>query len=110
MINLAIAIFLVTGYCNDSCGKLPSHPAYAIMANGEDTHWGAIACPEWLDLGDKLIIRNQIFTCKDRGEAINGKRLDIWFPTCEEALVWGRVTMPVILLKEESWLASQFGN
>lgn len=44
----------------------------------------------------KMVVWTNVFAkgrrliCKDRGGAIRGNRLDIWFPSCEEALEWGR--------------------
>lgn len=90
MTRLLIMVFVITGYCNASCGKPINHSAYAIMANGERTHEGAIACPFWMPLGSSVFVKGRRLECKDRGGAIRGNRLDIWFPSCEEALEWGR--------------------
>ncbi len=90
MIRLITAFFIVTAYCDSSCDKAPEHPAYGIMANGEETHQGAIACPSWMPLGTRVYLKGVGgVTCKDRGGGMkNG--IDLWFPTCEEAMEWGR--------------------
>lgn len=82
-------LFIVTAYCDDSCGKSPGHPAYAVMANGERTHWGAIACPPEMPFGTRVWLGGEWFTCKDRGGGIEGNRIDVWFPACEGAMEFG---------------------
>ena len=100
MIKLFIILtMIVTGYCNDSCDKAPEDSAYAIMASGEQTYQGAIACPSWMPLGTRLIIEGERFICEDRGGASRGNRADIWLSTCEEATEWGRQKKSVIVLR-----------
>lgn len=90
MLNLFVLTLIISGYCNSSCGKLPTHPAYAITASGTRTHLGAIACPPEWPFGTKVYIPGEAwFVCEDRGSAIKGNRIDIWFPTCDEAIEWG---------------------
>lgn len=102
MIRLIIAVFTITGYCNLSCDKPPTHPAYAVMANGEYTHQGAIACPPKIPLGTEVYLPIGKFICEDRGGAIKGNRLDIWFPSCKEAREWGRKEMVGMVIHKDS--------
>lgn len=102
--RILLLLVLITGYCNDSCGKARNHPAYSIMANGEETYYGAIACPPEWEFGTVIVIPELgTFECADRGGAIRstleGRRIDIWFETCKEAVDWGirqeQVLMPI---------------
>ena len=101
ILNLFLAFVIATGYCNASCDKPPTHPAYGITASGTRTHEGTIACPPEWDFGTKVFIPGEgRFVCEDRGGAIKGNRIDIYFPTCDEALEWGVQEKPVIVMEE----------
>lgn len=45
----------------------------------------------------KVVINGQVYVAEDRGGAIKGKRIDMFFMTHKEALRWGRRTMTVYL-------------
>lgn len=45
----------------------------------------------------KVVINGQVYVAEDRGGAIKGKRIDMFFMTHKEALRWGRRTMEVFL-------------
>lgn len=45
----------------------------------------------------KVVINGQVYVAEDRGGAIKGKRIDMFFMTHKEALKWGRRTMEVYL-------------
>ncbi len=45
----------------------------------------------------KVVINGQVYVAEDRGGAIKGKRIDMFFMTHREALRWGRRTMTVYL-------------
>lgn len=47
----------------------------------------------------KVVINGQVYVAEDRGGAIKGKRIDMFFMTHKEALRWGRRTMEVYLAK-----------
>lgn len=47
----------------------------------------------------KVVINGQVYVAEDRGGAIKGKRIDMFFMTHKEALKWGRKTMEVYLAK-----------
>lgn len=85
--------FKATAYCSCSkcCGK-----SDGITASGKQASKGTIAC-NWLPFGSKLSINGKLYTVQDRGaKSIFGskknhiKALDIWFPTHQEALNYGR--------------------
>lgn len=45
----------------------------------------------------KVVINGQVYVAEDRGGAIKGKRIDMFFMTHKEALRWGRRTMEVYM-------------
>lgn len=47
----------------------------------------------------KVVINGQVYVAEDRGGAIKGKRIDMFFMTHKEALRWGKRTMEVYLYK-----------
>lgn len=50
-----------------------------------------------IPFGTRVVINGQIYVAEDRGGAIKGKRIDMFFYTHKEALRWGRRTMEVFL-------------
>ena len=74
----------LTAYC-DTTGA----PPIGITASMTETRWGIVACDTaYYPFGTRFKIEDMatIFVCEDRGPAIKGNRLDIWFPTCRAAL------------------------
>ena len=83
--------FKATAYCSCSkcCGKL----AEGITASGKRVHWGMIAA-DWsvLPPGTRVGLScfpRQVFVVEDRGGAIKGKRIDVWYPSHRSALKFG---------------------
>lgn len=94
----------VTAYTlsEESCAKLPEHPAYGKTATGEDlagdTLWSArtIAVdPDVIPLGSKVRLTFEdpdmkqydgIYTALDTGNAIKGNRIDLFAGDGEETL------------------------
>lgn len=68
---------------------------------GTRVHWGTVAVhPSVIPLGCRMTISSfpgTIFTAEDRGGGINGHRIDIWFPTRQEALNWGVRTVTITI-------------
>ncbi|MFC1618197.1 3D domain-containing protein [Patescibacteria group bacterium] len=81
----------------DECSGNPN-----VTASGARTHWGTVASSSNLPFGTKLRIKDidpdAIFTVEDRGGAIQGNRLDIWYPSKAAALQFGRRTLEVEVL------------
>lgn len=101
MLKIFLLTLIVSGYCDLSCDKPPTHPAYAITASGTRTHQGTIACPPDWDFGTRVYVPGVgRFICEDRGSAIKGNRIDLWFPTCDEALEWGVQEKQVVVAGE----------
>lgn len=107
-------LWVATAYCSckKCCGKTDG-----ITASGIKAHKGTVAC-NWLPFGTKMTVRalggdysrfDKPYDCivEDRGaKSIFGsknkhiKRLDIWFPTHIQALIFGRRVVEVNIQQE----------
>ena len=113
-------VYEVTGYCN--CGKCcnwerswfglgppvvskgVNRGARKIVgqtASGVRAHYGTVAADTAvLPFGTVIEIPGYGYgRVEDRGGAIRGKRLDLWFPSHEAALRWGRKRIRVRIWK-----------
>ena len=50
-----------------------------------------------IPFGTRVVFNGQVYVAEDRGGAIKGKRIDLFFMTHKEALKWGKRTMEVFL-------------
>lgn len=92
--------FIATGYCSCSscCGISTGITASGAKAQANHT----VAMPKAYSFGTKIEIKNLgKFVVEDRGGAINGNKLDIYFNTHQEALNWGRRTVLVRVMEYE---------
>lgn len=92
--------FTATGYCSCSscCGISTGITASGAKAQASHT----VAMPKAYSFGTKIEIKNLgEFVVEDRGGAINGNKLDIYFNTHQEALNWGRRTVFVRVIEYE---------
>jgi 3D (Asp-Asp-Asp) domain-containing protein len=98
--------FEVTAYTAgpESTGKQPGDDGYGITASGEHVRENyTIACPPSLPFGQRLEIEGiGERVCTDRGSAIKEGRLDIYIPELKDALAFGRQTVEVRIIEEES--------
>jgi len=94
----SLGVFKVTGYCPCSkcCGKYAS--GYT-SAGTKATAGRTIAASSQFSFGTKLSINGNTYTVEDRGGAIKGNKIDIYFNTHAEALAWGVRYLPVELVK-----------
>ena len=86
-------IFKVTAYCAcmKCCGK-----TNGITASGTHATAGrTIATSTQFSFGTKLSINGVTYVVEDRGGAIQGDRIDVYFETHEQALQWGVKYLPV---------------
>jgi 3D (Asp-Asp-Asp) domain-containing protein len=93
----------VTAYC--PCKKCCGENAQGITASGHEVSYNqsrfVAADTDRLPFGTKLIIPgygNGAVEVIDRGGAIKGTKLDVFFPTHEEALQWGRQWVDVTVV------------
>jgi 3D (Asp-Asp-Asp) domain-containing protein len=94
----------VTAYCprTKCCGE----NAQGLTASGHDVSYNnsrfVAADTDNLAFGTKLVIPGYAggaVEVIDRGGAIKGNKLDVFFPTHEEALQWGRQFLDVTVLE-----------
>jgi RHS repeat-associated protein len=83
---------LVTGYDNSfqSTGKNPGDKGYGITKSGAAAGPGTIAAPKNYPMGTKMFVPG--YGCgsvQDRGGAIKGAHIDVWFSSTKEAMSWG---------------------
>ena len=81
----------VTAYC--PCSKCCGYGSPGITASGVRAIGFMVAAPRSIPFKTKLIIpgynNNEIVLVEDRGGSIKGNRLDVLFPTHNDALLWG---------------------
>lgn len=85
----------------ESCGKHPWEEGYGFTASGEYVQRGIVAADMKVLPMNSLIFIEGLgkFEVKDTGGAIRGSRLDLYVPSHEEALQWGRQTRKVYILR-----------
>lgn len=78
-----------TGYC-----------LRGMTATGIPTSWGVVAVdPAVIPLGTRMSIPGYgEGVAADTGPAVRGAMIDVWFPTCAQALAWGRKVVSIRLL------------
>lgn len=99
-----LGVFEITGYCNDEkcTEKNIGDKGYGITKSGKVAKWGTVATDiKVIPLGTKLKIEgfDTIFEASDIGGAIKKNKIDIWFPTHQDALNWGRQKRKVWIIK-----------
>ena len=83
---------LVTGYDNSfqSTGKNPGDRGYGITADGSIAEYGTIAAPSTYPFNTQMYVPGYgLGIVSDRGGAIQGSHVDVWFPTTQQATNWG---------------------
>lgn len=95
-----VKTFRVTAYCpcNICCGNF----ADGFTANGHKIQPGDkfVAAPKEYPFGTKMSIPGygvNTVMVQDRGGSIKGNRLDVFFPTHQQALEWGVRTVKVAI-------------
>lgn len=84
-----IGTYLTTGYCPCAacCGKTNGVTASGVVAKANHT---IAADTSVLGFGTQVVINGQVYTVEDRGGAIRGNRIDIYFSSHQEALNYGK--------------------
>ena len=93
----------VTAYC--PCKKCCGPRAQGLTASGRHVSYNGgrfVAADRAVPFNTKLLIpgyaAGQAVPVLDRGGAIKGKKLDVYFPSHEQARQWGRRFIPVTVL------------
>lgn len=88
-----VQVYKVTGYCacKKCCGKTNGITASGTQATAGRT----VAASSQFSFGTKLSINGTTYTVEDRGGAIKGNKIDVYFNTHAEALAWGVKYLPV---------------
>lgn len=87
--------------CYKCCGKRPGDAGYGITASGVKARRGIVAVDKkYISLGTKIKIHGMpgTYIAADTGSAIKGKRIDIYNPSHESALRFGRKLIRVTIL------------
>lgn len=94
----SLGTYVITAYCTCRicCG---------VYSGGNRTASGTVPTSNRtlavdtsvIPFGTKLVINGQVYVAEDRGGAIKGKRIDMFFMTHKEALNWGRKSVEVFL-------------
>lgn len=89
---------IVTGYSSD-VAQTDDTPN--ITASGSRVHDGSIACPTYLSFGTQVRIYGKTYVCDDRMAAKYRSKpyFDVWFPSTEAAIHFGRVRAEVEVLR-----------
>ena len=97
----------VTAYC--ACPKCCGKNARGITASGKPVSYNNgrfVAAPRELPFGTKLRISEyyggEVVEVIDRGGAIKGNKLDVYFSDHNRARRWGRQRLPVEIVEEMS--------
>lgn len=100
--------FEITAYCScqKCCGK-----SDGITASGAKAVEGVTIAADTniLPFGTKVKIDEKVYTVQDRGGAIKGNRIDVYFESHEKALEYGRQMKEVIILEsgDKKWNRTQ---
>ena len=100
-----LGTFTVTAYCSCHACCAPYDPHCtgkpSKTASGVEPKQGYTIATDWdvIDCGTKVVINNHIFEAQDKGGAIDGYRIDIYYSKHSEALKWGRRNVKVYAYK-----------
>ena len=89
----SLGVYKITGYCSCAkcCGSATGRTSSGTIATAGRT----VAASSALPFGTDVIINGHTYTVEDRGGAIKGNRIDIFFSSHSQALAWGVRYLPV---------------
>ena len=96
----SLGTFRITAYfsCRRCCGRW----ADGVTATGKKAKWGVVAA-DWRVIPKHSRIHitgfDTLFRVEDKGGAIKGRRIDIWFPSHKRALRFGVARRRVWMVK-----------
>lgn len=68
-----------------------------IIANGNYTHVGAVAC-NFLPFGTRVVINGNTYIVEDR-VGMSGRVIDIYMPSYDDCINWGRQYLTVEVIE-----------
>ena len=99
-VRRSLGFFEVTAYC--PCVKCCGEYADGVTASGELAVNKFVAADEIISFYKVLDVPEYgVVPVLDRGGMIRGKKLDVFFPTHDEALKWGRRVIEIFCWVEE---------
>ena len=95
--GISLGRYKLTAYCGCAlcCGKSTGRTASGAYARPNHT----VAAPGNFAFGTKLKINGIVYTVEDRGGAIKGNKIDIYFSSHSAALAFGTKYANVELIK-----------
>jgi 3D (Asp-Asp-Asp) domain-containing protein len=95
---------VVTAYSpyEESTGKSPDDPDFKVTASGTIATQGrTIAMDQRFPFGTLVKIEgfNEVFRVEDRGSAIKGNRIDLYFENVEDAIKFGKQKRKIYVIK-----------
>lgn len=85
---------IATSYC--ACKKCCGANAQGITASGQQVRTGMIAVDKRvIPLGTRVKIKGKSYLAADTGSGIRGRRIDIYMPSHQAALEFGRKKMRI---------------
>jgi 3D (Asp-Asp-Asp) domain-containing protein len=95
---------VVTAYSpyEESTGKSPDDPDFKVTASGTIATQGrTIAMDQRFPFGTLVKIEgfNEVFRVEDRGSAIKGNRIDLYFENVEDAIKFGKQKRKIYIIK-----------
>lgn len=93
----SLGLFTITGYCG--CSKCSGSRNLTYSGTVPTANHTISADLSMFPLGTKLKIDGITYTVEDKGSAVKGKTLDIYYDSHEEALAKGMYTAEVFLVE-----------
>lgn len=100
-----LGIFAVTNYTAgyESTGKRPGDKGYGITATGAKVRQHYTIAADWkvLPPGTKVRVEGlpYVYVVEDKGGAVNGKHIDIYTPSLDRAVDWGKQQRSVTVIE-----------
>ncbi|MCI8660019.1 MAG: hypothetical protein HFG54_07215 [Lachnospiraceae bacterium] len=93
----SLGIFSISGYCN--CEKCSGGNKVTYSGKTPQANHTIAADLTILPLGSKVRIGNTVYTVEDKGSAIQGHKIDIYYDSHDKARAHGRTSQEVFLLR-----------
>ena len=96
-----ITNLIVTAYC--ACKICCGPQATGITASGLKPVQGrTVAASRSIPFGTKVVIKGRVYIVEDRLARRYDNRVDIFFTNHNDARIWGKQTLPVIIVNNKT--------